>query len=476
MEDKYDVVIIGAGIGGLVCGCYLAKAGLKVLIAEQHNKPGGYCTSFERKGYRFDVGVHYIGSLRENGILTKILKELNLNSRIKFIINDPVERIMMPDKTIFINQRHERTKEELIAHFPQEKQNINNFFNFVLSTDFLTLVSKTKKMTFGRLLDLFFSDYKLKNILSVPLVNIGLPPSQASALVVITIYKEYVFDGGYYPKGGIQVLADLLAERFREYGGKLLLSTRVDTIMTKNKKVVGVKLQGGIELFSNLVVSNADATLTFRKLLDCTSKESKICEKLKPSTSAFIIYLGLNRVLNIVPKHYTTCFFSTYDVEKCFSEGHNLVKNMGFNYLLFTFSSIIDETLAPMGKSVLIIFVETNYSKKDDWDFQKIILYEKALIMIPKIIPDFNEKDVEIKEIATPETFLKFTSNRDGALFGWASLPSQIDRKTFQSKTNIENLYLTGHWVTNGVGQSSISLVALCGFNTAELILRREKI
>ena len=50
--NKYDVIIIGAGIGGLTCGCYLAKAGLKVLIIEQHNKPGGYCTSFERKGYR----------------------------------------------------------------------------------------------------------------------------------------------------------------------------------------------------------------------------------------------------------------------------------------------------------------------------------------------------------------------------------------------------------------------------------------
>ncbi len=83
-EDKYDVVIIGAGIGGLVCGCYLAKAGLKVLIVEQHYKPGGYCTSFERGGYTFDVGVHYLGSCRErDGVIYNILQDLSLLNKIK---------------------------------------------------------------------------------------------------------------------------------------------------------------------------------------------------------------------------------------------------------------------------------------------------------------------------------------------------------------------------------------------------------
>lgn len=56
--DAYDAVIIGAGIGGLVCGCYLAKAGMKVLIAEHHHKPGGYCTSFKRRGFTFDAAAH----------------------------------------------------------------------------------------------------------------------------------------------------------------------------------------------------------------------------------------------------------------------------------------------------------------------------------------------------------------------------------------------------------------------------------
>ena len=81
MAEKYDydVIIIGAGISGLVCGCYLAKAGLKTLIVEKNSKVGGYCTSFERKGYYFDPCAHYLSSLRRDGLLRRILKELEID-------------------------------------------------------------------------------------------------------------------------------------------------------------------------------------------------------------------------------------------------------------------------------------------------------------------------------------------------------------------------------------------------------------
>lgn len=84
MAEKYDydVIIIGAGISGLVCGCYLAKAGLRTLIVEKNAQPGGYCTSFKRGDFHFDACVHALGSLRQEGILTKILKDLNIEKRI----------------------------------------------------------------------------------------------------------------------------------------------------------------------------------------------------------------------------------------------------------------------------------------------------------------------------------------------------------------------------------------------------------
>ena len=475
MNNKYDVAIIGAGIGGLTCGCYLAKHGLKVLIAEQHDKPGGCCTSFDRKGFRFDVGVHYLGSLREGGILSEILKDLKLLDKIKFITNDPTDRIIIPDMTVFIRKDRKKTKKELIAHFPKEKENIGNFFNFILNNNFLGIFSKTKKLTFKNLLDNFFSDNKLKAILSTLLGNLGLPPSQASALVSTVIYEEFILDGGYYPKGGIQVLPDLLSFGFKKYGGKLLLSTEVIKIMTKNKKIIGIKLQNNEFVSARVIISNADATLTFSNLLDCECEEMKKIEELEVSPSAFVIYLGLDKVLDIKPKHFTTWFFMTDNVEKCYNFNRNkkaLIPNL--DYMLCSFPSLIDPSLAPPGKSIMRIFIGARYADKKIWEQNKNDLYEIIVDNANKKFPNL-KSSIQATEIGTPNSFYRYTRNKEGALFGWKAIPTQVDRNTFPCRTSIENLYLAGHWTTNGAGQSGVAVVAYSGKYTAKSVIKKLK-
>lgn len=475
MDRKYDAIIIGSGIGGLVCGCYLAKAGFKVLIIEQHHKPGGCCTSFDRNGYRFDAGVHYLGSLREDGILFKIIEDLNLLNRIKFLINDPTDRIITPDKIVYIRKDKFKTKEELISHFPQEKENINNFFNFILNKDFLFIVSKTKKINFKNFLDTFFIDYKLKAIFSILLGNLGLSSSQISALTAIVFYKEYIFDGGYYPQGGVQVLPDLLSQVFKEYGGELLLSTEATKIITKNKRAVGVKIKQNEIIYGKFIVSNVDATFTFKKLLDYSNNyENKMIKKLKVSPSAFVVYLGINKKLDIKEKHYATWHFSTYDIEKSYSEHIRPSALPHFNYLLFDFPSLVDSTLAPKDKSTLRILVGAEYSRRNIWNKYKNIISNLIIEKANYFVTDI-QKHIEIKEIATPHSFYKFTRNNRGALFGWASTPTQIERKLFPALTSLKNLYLTGHWVTSGMGQGGISTVALSGKATAKYIIRDTK-
>ena len=471
--QKYDAIIIGAGIGGLVCGCYLAKAGLKVLIVEQHNKPGGCCTSFDRKGYRFDVGVHYLGSLREGGILSEILKELELLDKIEFITNDPTDKIIIPDMTIFIRKDKKETRKELIAHFPKEKENIDSFFNFISNNDFLSMFSKTKKLSFKNLLDNFFSDVKLKSILSTLLGNLGLPPSQASALVSTVIFEEFILDGGYYPKGGIQVLPDLLSISFEKQGGRLLLSTEITEIITKSKKAAGVKLQNNEFVSAKVVISNADATSTFSNLLDCECEEAKKIEGLKISPSAFVIYLGLNKALDIKPKHFTTWLFLTEDIEKCYNFNRNKKALIpSFDYMICSFPSVIDSSLAPPGKSIMRIFTGARYADQKIWERNKNNAYETIIDNVDKEFPNI-KSSIQISEIGTPNSFYRYTRNRDGALFGWKATPTQVDRKTFPYRTTVENLYLVGHWTTNGVGQSGVAVVAYSGKHTAKSVIKK---
>src|SRR5512147_422334 len=99
-KDIYDAVIIGAGVSGLVCGRYLAKEGMKVLIAEQHYKPGRYFTSFKSKGFTFDAAAHSFGSYRKGGNMNRVFKDLDLNKRLKIKRYDPSDVIITPDYKI----------------------------------------------------------------------------------------------------------------------------------------------------------------------------------------------------------------------------------------------------------------------------------------------------------------------------------------------------------------------------------------
>src|SRR4030042_1473561 len=211
-KEIYDAIIIGAGIGGLVCGCYLAKAGHRVLIVEKHSKPGGYCTSFDRKGYKFDVGVHYIGGVKR-GVLAKILDELAIQEEIKFNQSDPSDKIILPDSTTYIRANPYDTIEEFQKTFPSEKENIEKFFEFVL-------------------------------------------------------------DPGYYPVGGMQQFATCLVDKFKKYGGEIILSHKVINIITENNIATGIVIAPKEKIMSKIVVSNVDATQTFKDLIELETRES----------------------------------------------------------------------------------------------------------------------------------------------------------------------------------------------------------
>jgi len=485
-ETKYDAIIIGAGIGGLVCGCYLAKAGLRVLIIEQASIPGGYCTSFNRKGYIFDVGVHYLGSCRENkGVISGVLKDLDIFNRINLIDCDPYDKVIVPKRSFFISKNTNKTKQELIRFFPGEKENLVNFFKFILEENILVVFSKTKKKSFAELLNMFFNKkaLELKSILTIPLGNLGLPSDRVSAFVAIMLYREYVFDGGYYPKGGIQKFPDLLASRFKEFNGEIRLSTKVTKIITKENKAIGVIADCEDEvIFANTIVSNCDAKYTFNELLDCCSQENKKLKTMEISASAFVIYLGINSNLTkYLEKHISTWLFSTYKIDNCYNipKFYNLNKNLQkrkeIDYIVCHFPSLIDSKLAPESKSAVRLMFWVHYADSNTWNRYKECLYEMVLDKLERLIPNVRQT-IEVKEIATPCSFYKRTLNTKGAIFGWSSIVNQADRNLIPCRTSKNGLYLTGSWVTSDFGQCGIPLVVLSGKTTAEAIKRDSKI
>lgn len=479
-KDEYDAIIVGAGIGGLACGCYLARAGKKVLIVEQHHKAGGYCTSFERKKFTFDATTHYIGGLRENGILRNIYDELELNTKVEMIRIDPSNIVIFPDYKIHIRSNLDETITELQENFKFEAESIEKFFRFIRDSEFTKLYIQLKDRTFKELLDLYFKDQRLKAILGVLLINIGLPPSKASALASAVLYREFVIDGGYYPRGGIQAFSDAFVERFKEWGGEIILGKKVEKIVVKNNNVEGLIIGKDDFVSSKKIISNCDVINTFFQLIGDEYLPDKFTRKinnLEISPSAFIVYLGLNKNYSKILKNRCSwwCSFSnSYNVEKMFSDLNRKDKPYMDDFVFCSFPSSYDLLLAPPNNDVIFLYVPAIMTNDNFWQENKDYVSEELIRKAEKFIPNMVESIV-IKEIATPLTMYGYTLNKNGASHGFASTPHQIDRNTMPPTTFINGLYLVGHWVTLGPGHGGISggisTVAYCGKNIANLII-----
>lgn len=474
MKDRYDVIIIGAGIGGLVCGCYLAKSGAKVLIIEQHDKPGGYCTSFKRKGYAFDVGVHYLGAGRSGGELGNIFNELSIYKRLVLRRIDPCDKVILPEHSFRIRSDHKESIEEIKRAFYYENNAIDDFFNFITTKDFYKLYSICKNITFKELLDQYFSNYKLKSALSVLLGNIGLPASKVAAISAAALYREFILDPGYYPEGGMQAFADALAEIFQEYGGAIVYNERVNKIVTENYRVARVNIEDN-SFETRYVVSNADATETFEELLDieCPAAIARL-NTMEPSFSAFAVYLGVKLpVENILIDKCSTWYFTTYDIETCYgSPMHNFTSKVP-NYVVCIFPSFHNSSEVSKSKFSMILFSAASYMTKVFWENNKKAFADKMINMVASgLIKDLSN-NIEVTDIATPHTFNRYTSNYNGALYGWACTVKQINEDSFPQETLIKNLILVGHWCTNGVGQGGISEVIYSGRKASKIIIKQ---
>jgi len=465
-SNQYDVVIIGAGIGGLVCGCYLAKAGMKVLIAEQHFKPGGYCSSFTRGGFTFDAAAHSFGGFRKDGIVRKVLTDLGIDKRLVIKHHDPSDVIIFPDGRITFWSDHTKTVSELQAAFPREKKAIEDFFQFLKNPP-PKFFAGNRSLTFDRLLHRYFRDGRLHSVLAFPLFgNGGLPPSLLSAFIGVRIYQEFLLDGGYYPGFEMQSLPDTLAEQFRDSGGYLRLSCPVEKIAIKDKQVIGVLLSKDEFVPSRYVVSNCDARRTFFNLLEAGTLEKEFADSLNskiPSRSMFILYLGLNGFFDGLPTPgINTWFMPNYDVEKAYVSAQN---------------GLLDEVGAmvrvmPYHKSMLA-FINVPYLDEGIWDKKRKLYAEDFLLRIEKEAVANLKGHVVLQSSATPQTLERYTGNYLGAAYGWAGFPEQIALHELRKPSFVEGLYLAGHWTTQGLG---IPGVIYSGRITAQTIMRRARV
>jgi phytoene dehydrogenase-like protein len=470
-ERSYDVIVIGAGVGGLICANLLIRSGLKVLLVEQHSLVGGYCSTFRRKGYTFDAATHFYPLLGNPSTITgSLLSELGIAT--PWVKMDPVDRFHFPDGSAFsVPADFDCYLNKLKQEFPEEAGHIDDFFGLVRKTYLIGLlryfrgtptprIIPFEHLTIRDVLHTHFRDLKLKLLLTGDIGHWGSPPSRTSFVFDSMLRLSY-FLGNYYPRGGSQKFVDELALRFEENGGHILMNSLVRRILVHNRAVRGVEVQSGSirnrvtrQISAAIVVSNADLLQTLEGMIGPELLEPDYLARIKQlrtTLPCFLLHIGLKDISLEELRKAEGYHWSSWDAEQ--------VATHVFKVFLPT---AFDPALAPAGGQVLIVqkVTSVNFDQVGDWSAHKAAIEVRILKELERCIPGFSSKIV-VKLSASAQTSHRYTLNHHGAMLGWEMSPDQLGEHRPAIQGPFRNLYLVGHWTQPGGGITPVMISAM---------------
>jgi phytoene dehydrogenase-like protein len=369
-REQWDAVVIGAGIGGMVCAGYLAASGRRVLVLEQHDVAGGNSHVFRRRrSYEFDVGVHYLGDCGSGGVLPSILAGLGVPDHVTFLPMDPdgFDRVILPSLAVDVPAGWERYRDRVTRAIPAEADGIGRcvdilravgeFAHWALHDPVDQVaayqrqadVLRWSRRRMARLFDEYRLSPRARTLLAAQSGNYGSAPADTPVSVHATMLDHFL-RGAYYPEGGGQVLVAALVEALEAHGGELRTRRIAERILIERGQATGVRLADGSEIATPLVVSNADYR---RTVLDLCGGEENFAPSVVARTRSATMrlplsaaYVALDTEL-CVPANANIWWFGDEDIERGYARvAAGRIDPAPFAYL--SFASVKD----PHGRAV----------------------------------------------------------------------------------------------------------------------------
>ncbi len=485
-RSAFDAIVIGSGTGGLSVAALLAKEGKRVLVLEQHYVIGGYTHAFTRKGYIWDVGLHYVGQVHIPGTL--------LNKVFRYITNDnlkwePLDDVY--DRAVFGDTEYEfpRGRKNLIAklkeYFPAEEDghSIDMYFTLLDSVNNLGIgyyiekvlpaflakmlgnflrkdVLRVSDQTTLEVLQSITDNEKLIGVLTAQYGDYGLQPSESSFYMHATLANHYM-DGAGYPVGGGQRLAETIVPVIEEAGGTAVYRAAVKNIIVEKNKAVGVEMADGKSIHAKIIISDAGIVNTFSTLLpEEVIEQHSLKEQLKeltPSLAHMGLYVGIKestKNLNL-PKCNYWIFPDEYN---------HVVNQAGYTdvhaQLPVAFASFpsakdpeSEETHPGRTTAEVIILLPYEWFKKwegtewnkrsDEYEELKSKIGEQMFEQLYRVAPQLKGK-IDYYEISSPLSTRHFSGHPKGEIYGAGHTPKRFRQKFLKTHTPVKNLYLTG--------------------------------
>jgi phytoene dehydrogenase-like protein len=489
-QSRWDTVVIGSGIGGLVAAVALARAGQRVLVLEQHYLPGGWTQSFSLEGHRFSPGVHYIGDLHRGGGVRQILEGLGLGADLAFreLNPDGFDHLLIAGERIDQPRGLLRWQDRLCTRFPDERAGIARYFAALQSvTAALSRLGELPSTTSlasvlaialrepsllrygfrsaGSLLDACVRDPLLRAFLSAQAGNHGLALSDVSLPVHAAMSAHY-WNGAFYPVGGARRLPMACIKALRRHGGDLMLRSRVSRILVERGRATGVELAGGERIAAGTVLANCDPAVT-RTLLPGRPRRGR---RMSYSVSLLSVFCAVDldlRAMGCDSGNYW--WYRNTDVDGLYRRMAHSLPGAEVDGFFLTVTTLKDPDHDRRGQHVLEIFTFVPWEPFAAWsgtrmeerpaeyERLKADLTDKLLAAAEEVIPGLRAH-LTFRASGTPLTALHYCESHRGAIYGVAKTPFQVGPLSHPVRTSTAGLYQCGaSTVSHGVGGAAIS-------------------
>jgi all-trans-retinol 13,14-reductase len=490
LGDKWDVIVIGSGIGGLTAAVLLSGyGGKRVLVLERHYAMGGYTHTFHRPGYEWDVGLHYIGQVQDETSSVRRVFDHVTEGKVKWnAMPEVYDRIIVNGQTFDLTRGLEQFREGMKRYFPNEGRAIDKYIAAVQSSNRAAglyyaekavpaLISKIAgrlmrapflrwaKRTTGKVLHDLTSNSELIGVLTGQWGDYGLPPAQSSFGIHATIAGHY-FDGNSYPVGGPATIAAAIAPAIERNGGRIITSAEVANILLDGEKAIGVKMADGREFLAPIVISDAGAANTFQRLLPgemaCLSSLRDGLRSIPASVAHLSLYVGIKASAADLGLNGTNLWvYPSFDHDANVARFANDMDSP-FAVLYISFPSAKDPDFINRhpGKSTVevVTFVpfeafaswrDTKWKRRGaTYDSLKQSLAARLQAALEQHVPAIAGR-IDYAELSTPVTTRHFMNYEKGEIYGVGSTPARFSMRALGARTPIRNLYLTGQDVAS---------------------------
>jgi phytoene dehydrogenase-like protein len=488
MEQK--IIIIGGGVAGLSTGIYGQMNGFNTELFEMHSITGGQCTAWERKGYRFDYCLHWLVGTskgvfhdiwRETHVITpdttiidhEIHTGIKGESGDEFIIYTDIDRweksltAMAPEDSQQI-KRMCRDMRKAVAFEPLSRgKGLADLFHFsrtlIRMMPFFPVLLKYGKKTCKQ----YFNELNFTNERLRYYLNGMFGDRNFSALAFIMMLGWFGQKNAGYLLGGSLPLAKRMEERYTSLGGKVKTGKRISKIIVRNHVATGVLLSDGTIVNADYVVSAADGHATIFDMLE----GKYISKEIENAYNTWDLFTPLVQVSFGINGEYKSNYPSQSIVAKGKHIGSTELES-GYSFLNYSF----DTTMAPQGKTVIVLRYESPWDnwkdmKDADYKAEKEKIREDAVALLELQYPGISSR-IEVVDVATPSTTVKYTGVWKGAYEGFLPSPGNITQTLKSTLPGLSHFYMAGQWLSPGGG---LPPSVMSGKNAIKQICKNQK-